>query len=510
MMNMTGDMTASEKLSLVKSIILATRSLKLFGCLIYKFDIKLVDAPFTAMVTTSIPAKDESNKKDFDRILTMLFSKEFVETKSATDLVYIMLHEETHVLNNHLSRGVGRKSELFNIATDHVINLALDKDVNSGYFKGVTSPSDRIIINVLKDENMSADEVYNYLLEHATTETQTFEIDLDSDSGSGNDSSSSENDSGEEPEDGSEDESGNESEDGSENDSDKESQNGSDKESEQPSSGNKRTIEVKKTKVKLDDGQEFEFYEDIKFEKETEKLEKELQADTRRLLNSPVFNDAEKTRGSGSSNTLELIKEAIQVEIPWDDILEDVIKTSITEISDNKTWKRVNKRMYQHGLILPYNDMEETYDTLYIIVDTSGSVSTTELQKFVHIIKAAMYHFKIVVKLDHDSRIYDKHKKVYEQQNINELLTDLKVEFTGRGGTSHKDVYDYLELIHESDDPDPGLILFLTDYESDVEYIHDNYKWHHEIPYKFIISNNHKIPVSEKIDKQPIYILPND
>lgn len=482
--------SALNKLNLAKSIILASRPLKLFGCLLYKFNIQIKYGDFTAFVSTQIPITNNQNVKDFDRTLSMTFSEEFINSSTVTELVYIVLHEITHVISNHLSRGVNRKETLYGIATDHVINVALDKDVTSGYFKGVKSPDGRVIINILKDDNLSADEVYNYLLDHATTETESITIDLDSQSPSNDDSNDNSNDD-------SDDKSDDESNDNCKNNS-------------KCQQNTKSTIEIKKTRVKLDDGQEFIFYEDIKFDKDSEKFEKDLQSDTRRLLNSPLFNDEEKSKGSGSSNTLELIKEAIQVEIPWDDLLENVIKNSITEISDNKSWKRINKRMYTNGLLLPYNEYEETYDTLYIIVDTSGSVSTTELQKFVHIIKSAMYHFKTVIKFDHDTKIYDKHKKIYDQQNINELLTDLKVEFTGRGGTSHKDVYEYLEHIYDNDNADPGLILFLTDFESDVEYIHDNYKWHKDIPYKFIISNTHKIEVPEHIDNSPIYILPKN
>lgn len=466
-----------EKLSLAKAIILTSSSLRLFGCLFYKFEINTVDCEdMTAM----------AYKYTNDKNIKIAISRQFVDTlKNANEVVYVLLHEISHILSNHLSRGLHLDHAMYNIASDHVINTALDSDVNNQRLKGLSSPKDRVIITSLHNQNLSTEEVYHYLMDHATITTESYEISF------------GENGEGESE--------GKEGQDGQPKEGDGQAEGQG-----QGKGSGKIQITGQKIHVKLDDGQEFTTYKDFHADSsDVENAEKSIQDDARRLLNSPLF-EAEKKKGSKGSNTMELIEEAIRVEIPWNELLENVIKSNITERSDNKTWARVNKRMYAYNMILPYTDDEEIYDNLLVIADTSGSVSTYELQKFTHILKAAMIHFKTVIKIDHDYVIYDKHKTVYDSSTIDNLTKDIRVEYTGRGGTSHSEVYQYIESVFEgnnTDIPVPGLVLFLTDFESDIESIHHNFKWVKEIPYKYIISTREKFPVNPEIDKAPIFII---
>lgn len=455
----------NEKFALAKSVILAASSLRLYSFMFFKLNVSLVnDSGLTAV------AYAHKNK------LNIAISRNFIEKlNSANELVYIIIHEITHILCNHLSRGLHYDQEMYNVAADHVINTNLDFDIQNQRLRGLASPSDRIIITSLIGQNLSTEEVYKYLMDHATITHESYEISLDD-----NDNQQNKDDDGQ-------------------NDGNQQVDN---------NKGQPASITGTKVHVKMDDGQEFTFYKDfVANSKAVEDLEKNLQDDARRILNSPLF-EAEKKKGNKSSNTLEMIQEAIKVNIPWDQLLEHVIKTNITEISENKTWKRVNKRMYPYNMIFPYNDLEETYDTLMVVVDTSGSISTYDLQKVVDIIKTAMYHFKKVIKVDHDVKVYIDDKKIYDNSTIDDFINDINVEFVGRGGTSHKYIYDYIEQIYNGDIDDmisPGLILFITDFYSDVEYVHKTCEWPKEIPYKFIISGElRNIPTD--IDPSPIFI----
>ena len=476
---------ADDRFALAKSVILAASSLRLFSFMFFKLDVRLINSPHL----TAAAYRNNKNK------LSIAISRPFIESlNSANELVYVILHEITHILSNHLSRGVLLDGEMYNIAADHVINTNLNFDVNNQRLRGLSIPSGIVIITSLAGKNMSTEEVYEYLMQHATITKATYKLQLEDDSQKGE--GESEDGESENKEDG---EGEGEPKDGEPKDGKGEGE---------PKDGKGLSITGTKIHVKLDDGQEFTVYKDFFANaQDIEDLEKELQDDARRILNSPLF-EAEKKKGNKSSNTMELIQEAIKVVIPWDQLLENVIKTNITELSENKTWARVNKRMYAYNMILPYNDMEETFDTLMVVVDTSGSISSYDLKKVVDIIKAAMYHFKRVIKVDHDVEVYVKDKIVYDNSTIDNLTKDIRVEFTGRGGTSHKPVYDYLESVYEGDDPTeiiPGLILFITDFCSDIEHIHHSYKWVKEIPYKYIISGP-KQDVDPDIDKSPIFI----
>jgi hypothetical protein len=133
--------------------------------------------------------------------------------------------------------------------------------------------------------------------------------------------------------------------------------------------------------------------------------------------------------------------------------------------------------------------------------------------KFKNIIKGSMHHFKKVVKIDHDSSITDI--TIFEVDNIDSIF-DQPLGFSGRGGTSHQEVYKLLEDIYTEENNKyteklanytPSLILFMTDFCSDIQSYHHTCEWVKEIPYKYIVSGNmSENIVPNKIDPKPIYI----
>lgn len=482
---------AQEKLNLACAIILTSSDLRLFGCLLYKFEIQVAKyTPDLGPYPTALVRYDPNSKK-----LKMMYFVDFINEKTTNELVFVVCHEICHVLNAHLTRGLKLIQRIYGLAADHVINTALNNDVLSSKLKGAATPKDALMITSLKgDPNLTAEQVYKYLLDHSESSSEDITIDISLNPPSNMGSSCSSSDS----------------------ESDSDSESNSESESNSDSSSETITINLTKTKIKLDDGQEFEFYDDFetsnaKSSNEAEAAEQKLQGDARRLLNSSLFkNNIQK--GNEQSATLELIKEAIKVEIPWELLLEKVIKKSITEISDNKTWKRINKRMLATtNMAFPFNDLEEKADSMLIVVDTSGSINSDDLKKFTYIVKNAMHHFKKVIKLDHDYKIYRDTIKVFTIDTIDGLNTidDDGITYQGRGGTSHNEVYNFIEEIYNGDNDEieeVGLVLLLTDFESDIESVHFKNKWIKEIPYKYIIKNQRKISVDPRIDPSPIYI----
>lgn len=479
-------MEPSEKLRIAKLKILGgNRNMRLFECLLYKYEICIIkNAPedMTAFVTF--------NNNQFE----MYFSDSFIEGKTAQELVYIILHEQTHVLNNHLSRQSGSNLQLFGVASDHVINDTLDEDIKNGYLVNIKVPPDRLIINHFHGQNVTAEEVYLYLLENAQHSTQEFEFTIDSDgncSGSscgGGGNSKSKKGKGE----GSEEENG-EEENGEE-----------EKQEDDKSSGNKLTVTLNKTKVTMPDGQTFEFVDDFTTtnikgtKKDLIDAIKALQADAKSILNSDLVN---KTKGVGGSKLIELIKEVIEVPLPWDVLVENAIKSTVVTSVDFKSWRNINKRLYTHGVTLPGPGTENKINTLIMTIDTSGSMSVTDFKKFVSIIRNSVTYFNMIIKIDHDYTITN-----YKELSVDEVLMDAEdvYTFTGRGGTSHKDVFDKIEELYTDDEHELDMVFILTDYESDIEQIWSNYTWTKEIPVKILSTEKHA--VASHVDKTPIFI----
>lgn len=464
-----------EKLSIAKSIVLTASSLKLNGALIYSFDIKYIDSDQEFAFVKFNPKQ---------KMYEINISRKMCEERDAKSLAFILVHEQSHPMLKHHTRCTPTMDHgLFNIAADHVINNPLRIDIDKGIIKGLTLPDDAVIIDSIKEDNMTMEEVYLYLKQHAKVEKQQIQFQINPDSNS----SDSSNQDQENNQDQNQEDDKSEGEEGEENQKEENSEN---------------TITLEKLVVELPDGQKFELVRDIEpsksdSEKEAEKeAEKKVSDQARRLLNSDLFKHTDKSKGYGRGNFMEMIEEELKVEISWEELLENVIKTNITEMSDNKTWSRINKRMYHYGMIAPYYEMEETYDTLYVVVDTSGSVSTTELMKFKNIIKESMHHFKKVIKIDHDSSI--ENISIFEVDGIDNMFETQPLGFSGRGGTSHLEVYQLIEKVYKEEvdyndknlekieSYNPSLILFMTDLCSDIENYHHEYEWVKEIPYIYI------------------------
>lgn len=227
-----------------------------------------------------------------------------------------------------------------------------------------------------------------------------------------------------------------------------------------------------------------------------------------------------KQRGFDNGRLNQIIDKLIKTPLPWDDILEKAINTIMTK-SDSRTWAKPNIFMRRvvnkiKASTLPYYDEQENKGKLVIVVDTSGSISDTELRRFASIIYDSLDYFGEVIRVEHDVDINTiKRYKVNDELQKDMVIDDSFLSFTGRGGTSHKDVFDFLESVYENTDKlqelklenmddnfDPfestteiSLIIFLTDFYSDVGEIYTKYTFHEKIPCIWCITNNDEADV---------------
>ncbi len=472
-------MSAEEKLRIAKLKVLnGNHNMRLFSCLLYKYEIFVIDmkGPIqTAFVMF--------NNNRFE----MYFDRTFIEDHSSQELVYVILHEQCHVLNNHLDRGINKENKaMYNIACDHVINDRLDADIAKSLLNNIKIPDSRTIINYFHDKNVTAEEVYEYLMENAETTSSKVKFKVNSDGSCTQIGQSGSPASG-----------------------DSESEDGESSEEQSDGTGQLKNgefeIELNKITVTMPDGQVIEHIEDVIVNskitaKDVENATKEMQGEAKSILNSNLM-DKSKTKGSGSSGILELIREAVEVPLPWDELVEHAIKSTVCISNDNKSWKNLNKRFQAHNILLPSFGTEEKINTLVIVADTSGSMNSNDFKKFLSIIQNSVQYFSKIIKIDHDYKITDYHE--FTADEITMSHEDM-YKFTGRGGTSHSEVFERIEdMIYEHDE-DISLVFFLTDYESDIEQLWSKFKWTSEIPVKMILTTKHE--VSKHIDKSPIHI----
>jgi len=459
-----------EKLRVSFMKIMNCKQIKLFGALIFKFNTRILDNPeLTACVY-------------FDgKTPNIIFGKSLLERMTINQITFVMLHEMLHFINGHHHRGLRLDKVIGNLAADHVVNEVLLKDLGLVEIEndnGETSrtrnvigdvceqckePEPFVVPELLGKKNMTYEGVYEWLMKNKVT----YEL-MPSGSGAQGDGNGGE------------------------------------------SKGNKSN----KYKIKLPGQEAKEYSSDISndgdgdsSDKEIEKFSKDmsdkLKDDIRGIINASQNSDL--TRGMEGGNILEHIKELTKVIIPWDELLEVAIKNHVIPSFENKSWRNPMKRLRAHGFFLPGIGTDKTASKMVVIIDTSGSIGSDDLSKFLSICRDSLIHFDEVTFIQHDYRL--QKITTVDKDNIDFGINEVS-KFSGRGGTSHTEVFEHIEEEIWKEDNDVGLVIMLTDFYSDIEenWQSGRFKWIEDYPVKIVMNHNDEKMVPKYIDPHPITI----
>ncbi len=429
-------MTPIEKLRRTVLKILNIRDFKLFGCLIYNFQIDILKNIIYDNVL-----EVNKNKNKIEKVLTAYtfvqdgkphinIYENFINEHSIEELEFILLHEILHIIDGDTYRCKTRNHILFNLAADHVINTTLKSAVDNDEIPAAI-PSSAFIIKELEHKDLTKEEVYEYLLENASI----YNVGLIDNNNA--------------------------------------------------------------SEVEIGDQSEL-VISDIKSSSDQE--EDKNTSDTLKAEARAVQNIINKERGESSGKLKDLINKIIEIKIPWTDIIQQAITTVVVPSTDSRSWSNIRKRFYVHGIYLPGNDTELKPGFLIIGVDTSGSINQDDLKKFGSIILQSSNHFDLVRIIKHDIDIHEDKTITAEELKI----SDIYYKFIGRGGTSHKYIFNRIEKSYKKND-DISMVILLTDFESNIESIWKNYEWVKNVPLKIVLSNNQQ-PVPSYVDSKPIYI----
>jgi len=174
-----------------------------------------------------------------------------------------------------------------------------------------------------------------------------------------------------------------------------------------------------------------------------------------------IGSSGNKNKGSVASSRLRELNLKITKEKRLAEILRKVVKKSDAKLSKGGslvTWQGFNS-FYRHVAKRPVTlERDKKINTLYLVVDESGSMSDTLLIKMLGIIYGTVKKSVVLSRLvliHHDVGI------TVDKTNIN----DIKFERKNQGGTSHHEVFKYLKEKAVKDD----MAIFLTDLYSDIE-----------------------------------------
>lgn len=200
---------------------------------------------------------------------------------------------------------------------------------------------------------------------------------------------------------------------------------------------------------------------DFEIEKEAEEV----------FQNAQLFWNSGLMKGDLPGELTQLFTKIFKVEVPWDDILQNSIIYNV-QASKKRSWCEPN--FYIRNEKVPgYISKNKDPKILISVVDTSMSITDDIISKFCSVIVDSLDHYFGLYIIQHDTKITKE--TFFEKKPDKKKVMDDVLEIKGRGGTSHKDVFERIEKIVE--EKDVSSIVFLTDYYSDVDYIYNDYRW---------------------------------
>jgi predicted metal-dependent peptidase len=174
---------------------------------------------------------------------------------------------------------------------------------------------------------------------------------------------------------------------------------------------------------------------------------------TKEVIKQAVAEAAAQAKQAGKwpAGIKELVDELLGKEtINWKQLLRQYIGNKV-RAGSKRSWKRESKRFG----VLQKGKLKSRMIRLGIAIDTSGSVSSSELQEFMTEIHGIMGSYKTdITILECDAAV----QKVYT------LKKHMKIDpkFAGRGGTDFRPVFKHFE---DNRSKRPEMLIFFTDGE---------------------------------------------
>ena len=182
--------------------------------------------------------------------------------------------------------------------------------------------------------------------------------------------------------------------------------------------------------------------------------------------------DTQKEKGEGNFLLNEDIGTSIKTNIDW----FDKLKSNFFTIVNRKTrqtlvnWSKLNNK-YTHSHKSPTHRNIENTLNIYLSVDNSGSMSNDSLRKLLYIIEQKSSKINNITILKHTDTISGT---LENETNPSAILDFLSKRDSG--GTSHKDVFNYLDTNIPKKDVDKSIFISFSDNYSDIESQYHNFK----------------------------------
>jgi predicted metal-dependent peptidase len=183
--------------------------------------------------------------------------------------------------------------------------------------------------------------------------------------------------------------------------------------------------------------------------------------------------------GKLGATMARLVEHLLQPQLPWRMLLARYM-TAVAR--DDYSYQRPSRR--EGDAILP--TLKSTQVDVVVVLDTSGSVTDSEMQEFVSEINAIKGQMRARLTLHAcDAALCRNGPWIFEPWEAFSMPTDIY----GRGGTSFRPVFEWLE--REGFTPD--LLVYFTDAEGEFPASEPNY------PVIWLVKGRGKVPWGQRI-----------
>ncbi len=159
--------------------------------------------------------------------------------------------------------------------------------------------------------------------------------------------------------------------------------------------------------------------------------------------------------GKLGGNQSRALGSLIEPKVDWREQLREFVSSTAVG-KDISTWQRVNRRWLQHDMYMP-STITENVGRIVVAIDTSGSIGTAELSKFLSEVQGICVNTKPekvdLLYWDTDVAAHE----VYTQEQLDKLTSSTKP--AGGGGTDVACVAKYLK----DNQIRPECVIVLTD-----------------------------------------------
>ncbi len=207
----------------------------------------------------------------------------------------------------------------------------------------------------------------------------------------------------------------------------------------------------------------------------------EAEQEISEVLSSARENLLEKTRGEGSTGTLQKLGVDYSVPVDWFKLLKNSLFTMVRHHTSqyDQTWGKI-KNKFRHIAMMPGKIYYEKELAVIVSIDQSGSMSNDDLEKINYVVTELAKKAIFVEVMLHDHRVAEQKKFIGKQfRGIREFVTNR----VACGGTSHQEVFQRIDSIRR-DNPKVKLIyLSFSDNYSDIEQCYNTELFKKITPY---------------------------